>query len=304
MSAFSPLRRHFTPPFARPSSSLRSDAELSEQEDLAQDSKDVLIQRLNDLAAKLSQQDHVREQNVNSLHAKVDEMENVLLTPGYPLSFKSRKSKKSKPKSLNLRISRHDPEVSWESPRLGQLLSDDSYQSSPTQVSSSVNAGGGHHGNPTETDASHSPSMSKARAEQVVAEAQTLCKGMEEVIISLRARQEETEHIHGLLITRAERAAQHIICLEARLKELESERNEGEMDMLNLQIQLKAIEVQSLSYVPKDADPDLRASIAVWKEEWSTLKRRRAKKKAEQLGTDDTPTPTPATRRRRTPFRE
>ncbi|EMR61800.1 hypothetical protein UCREL1_11270 [Eutypa lata UCREL1] len=78
---------------------------------------------------------------------------------------------------------------------------------------------------------------------------------------------------------RAERAAQRIMYLEKRVQELENERNENEMEILNLQFQLKAIEVQCLSYVPKDADQDLRESISAWKTEWSALKRKRSRKK-------------------------
>lgn len=64
--------------------------------------------------------------------------------------------------------------------------------------------------------------------------------------------------------------------------------------MLNLQIQLKAIEVQCLSYVPEDADEDLRESISAWKAEWSSLKKKRARRKAsEDLGTPGTPTRQP-----------
>ena len=50
------------------------------------------------------------------------------------------------------------------------------------------------------------------------------------------------------------------------------------MEILNLQIQLKAIEVQCLNHVPKDVDPDLLDSIETWKAEWSTLKRNKARK--------------------------
>lgn len=72
----------------------------------------------------------------------------------------------------------------------------------------------------------------------------------------------------------------------------EDERNEGEMEILNLQIQLKAIEVQCLNYVPKDADPELLDSIETWKSEWSALKRKRARKKGEELaGNSESPTP-------------
>jgi hypothetical protein len=63
------------------------------------------------------------------------------------------------------------------------------------------------------------------------------------------------------------------------------------MEVLNLQIQLKAIEVQCLSYVPKDADPDLLESIDAWKTEWSALKRKRAREKEEMQTPYVSPTP-------------
>jgi hypothetical protein len=70
----------------------------------------------------------------------------------------------------------------------------------------------------------------------------------------------------------------------------ERERHESETEILNLQIQLKAIEVQCLSYLPKDADQDLRESIDTWKMEWSALKRKRAQKKEKLHETPGTPT--------------
>lgn len=66
--------------------------------------------------------------------------------------------------------------------------------------------------------------------------------------------------------------------------------------MLNLQIQLKAIEVRCLSYVPKDAERDLQDSIDAWKMEFSALKRRRAKKKELQQSSPMSPS-TPRRRR-------
>lgn len=59
------------------------------------------------------------------------------------------------------------------------------------------------------------------------------------------------------------------------------------MEILNLQIQLKAVEVQYRSHVPKDVDPDLLDSIETWKAE-STLKRKKARKTGGgQLGGHD-----------------
>lgn len=53
------------------------------------------------------------------------------------------------------------------------------------------------------------------------------------------------------------------------------------MDILNLQIQLSAIEVQCLGYVPQDADPELVKSINHWKAEWDAVKRKRALRREE-----------------------
>lgn len=77
--------------------------------------------------------------------------------------------------------------------------------------------------------------------------------------------------------------------------ESERERKEGEMEMLNLQIQLKAIEVQCLSYVPEDADEDLREGISAWKTEWSALKRKKARQKALAGASEDPKAPMAST---------
>ena len=77
------------------------------------------------------------------------------------------------------------------------------------------------------------------------------------------------------------------------------------MEILNLQFQLKAIEVQFLGHAPGGVgggggrgggqgatsadgsaladDQELRESISAWKSEWSALKRRRARKKQRDL---------------------
>ncbi|KAI0882528.1 uncharacterized protein GGS22DRAFT_191118 [Annulohypoxylon maeteangense] len=295
MSPFSPMRRQFSSPLARSSSPLHSspEAEHSDEEELVRDSKDVLVQRLNDLATQLSRQDHVKGDDVYGLHAKVDEMEKVLSTKDHPSGLTPRRTpRRSRPTSLILQNSRNELDPFLGLPKLGRMVSSIPNIPLPIQKSSSTQTIGRQ--------------MSTATSDRIVREAQTLCKELEDVISNLRARQEEsdarsllttyTNHIHELLITRAERAAQRIIYLEKRIKELERERNEGEMEMLNLQIQLKAIEVQCLSYVPENADQELRESISAWRTEWSALKRKRAKRKAnagEDIGTQGTPTRQP-----------
>lgn len=78
MSPLSSLRRQFTTPYVMPPSSHESSASASEDQDRAQDSTDVLVQRLNDLAARISSTKGMRDEDVGSLHAKVDELEKAL----------------------------------------------------------------------------------------------------------------------------------------------------------------------------------------------------------------------------------
>ena len=80
------------------------------------------------------------------------------------------------------------------------------------------------------------PKTAPQHADKVLAEAQRLHRSLQAVVMSLKARQEEQDvrntsrllarvlmkkqHIHGLLINRAELAAQRILYLEGRVKEL------------------------------------------------------------------------------------
>ncbi|KAI1344079.1 hypothetical protein F5Y15DRAFT_186686 [Xylariaceae sp. FL0016] len=279
MSPFSPMRQRFAAPLTRSSSSPHSDMAHSEEdnEDLTQDSKDVLVQRLNDIAASLSRQDHIRDDSVSRMHAKVDELENTLSTYGHP---RMSRSPRTKPPNLDLRISGGRPNTSWTPLKLGASLSDVSNMSSPPQFSSSVKTG--DYSRDMETNHALPSTVSPAEANKLAEEAQALNTALENVIANLQARQEETQHIHELLIDRTEKAAQHIIYLEDRIRTADREQHQGELEILNLQIGLKQIEVQAMRYVPKGADPELRESIAQWKAEWATLKRRRAKMKAER----------------------
>ncbi|KAJ8125631.1 hypothetical protein O1611_g8007 [Lasiodiplodia mahajangana] len=253
MSPLSPLRRQFSPSTLAPSSPLYPQSESEhlgpdhgDHESIVLDNRDVLVQRLNALAARLSRQPHVEDESIDVLRAKVDELEDVLPAPDY--SFKAKTRPPRRP-SLSPGDDGQDG---------GNLLSSPIGPSpaAKTRTRRRANAKPG----------SRASRMTVAQAEQVVAEAHALSKGLE-------------THIHALLITRLERAAQRIIDLEEQLRNYESERKEGDAELLNLQIRLKAIEVQCLSYVPKDADEDLRESIDTWRKEFSALKQRRARNK-------------------------
>ncbi|KAI1136592.1 hypothetical protein F5Y05DRAFT_414851 [Hypoxylon sp. FL0543] len=272
MSPLSPMRRQFSSSLARSSSLPPPETDRPEQDELVQDSKDVLVQRLNDLVTQLNQQDHLKADSVYGLHAKVDEMERVLSRRDHPLR---RTPQRSRPTSLILQGSKNEHDPFWRSLSPRRIIPSISNMPLPTQKSVSTQTSDGHGPNVPKGN-----QMSAEQAGRIVEEALLLNKELQ-------------NHIHSLLTTRAERAAQRVMQLEKRVKELERERNEGEMEMLNLQIQLKAIEVQCLSYVPEDADEELRESISAWKTEWSALKRKRARRKAGAGEDRDTPgTPT------------
>lgn len=59
--------------------------------------------------------------------------------------------------------------------------------------------------------------MTVQQAKEIAAEATKLNEELSVVVANLRARQEEADHIQGLLIERAETAAQRIIFLQNRI---------------------------------------------------------------------------------------
>ncbi|KAI0016628.1 hypothetical protein F4780DRAFT_669634 [Xylariomycetidae sp. FL0641] len=266
MSPMSPLRHRLSAPGFRSSTSSYADADANGDADesdvdsnLTQDNKDVLVQRLNSIITCLHEDHRIRDEEMFSLHAKVNEMETALSSPR-----RRRRSRRRWRKDDSLDL---------------HTLSDVSSVSSLRRDILAASREG--------RSFAYSSNLASERMQQLASEAQQLNSELEAVIKNLRARQEETDHIHELLIMRAERAAQRIIFLEDRVKDLEKERNQGEMEMLNLQIQLKAIEVQCLSYVPKDTDQDLRESISSWRTEWSAYKRQRARRR--QTTTPESP---------------
>lgn len=65
---------------------------------------------------------------------------------------------------------------------------------------------------------------------------------------------------------------------------------DNEAELRHLRLELHAIEVQSMSYVPKDADPYLEQSIRNWKEDWHALREKYAMRQGSSFvmgGNDD-----------------
>lgn len=81
---------------------------------------------------------------------------------------------------------------------------------------------------------------------------------------------------------------------EAR-QEFENVVADNEAELRHLRLELHAIEVQSMSYVPKDADPYLEQSIRNWKEDWHALREKYAMRRGSSFvaagGNDDSGSP-------------
>ncbi|KXJ96562.1 hypothetical protein Micbo1qcDRAFT_1565 [Microdochium bolleyi] len=216
------------------------------------DPRERLIHRLNSLISQIGSDSNVDSGGLSALHGMVDRMEETLEEGSRPAT---REGQTQLSQGFSPR---------WESE-----TGSGGRRRTKTRAA-----------RPQRTRQNHI--AAEIRNQRIVQEAHELSSQMEAVAKSLLERQEETEHIHSMLLTRLEQAADKIVRLESRAAELEGERDEAEMDILNLQIHLKAIEVQ----MPKNIDAELRESIATWKAEWSSLRRKRALHRTESHGQD------------------
>lgn len=202
-----------------------SDSDIS-ADDITQDSRDVLVQRLNDLAQRLSGA-NVRTENIEALHAQVDAMEKVLSrrhrssirrTP----SASTRRSASlqpggSRPRSLVLPAGGDGRDAlgimapmspSWLRSHFQRRPS--THGDRPDETSELHKAGpvpmpissSRHHQpaseqqlQPAEATAtfSSSPKISSEMADSIVMEAENLCAEMSTVIESLQKRREESD---------------------------------------------------------------------------------------------------------------
>jgi len=64
--------------FSSPKSRARGSSESSPDQDVTQDSKDILIERLNDLAFRLSKDSSLEASAVTAIHAEVDHIETLI----------------------------------------------------------------------------------------------------------------------------------------------------------------------------------------------------------------------------------
>ncbi|KAL2759404.1 hypothetical protein ACRALDRAFT_1079461 [Sodiomyces alcalophilus JCM 7366] len=239
-------------------SSLGDDDEFS-----SRGSKDALVQRLADLTRRLTGDGDGTtdpdQLSLNILHASVDEMDRVV--SGYMPRPRASESGCAG-RGVTDRDAWGSPSSSWMRSRYSDL-SASTRRDSPPEAEVAVKK----------------PAVDSFK---IASEAEKLNGELEKLITNLKARQEESEHIHELLVTRAERAAQRILFLQSRVQDLESELQESDADLSHLRLGLKAIEVQC----PRDvvlADAELARSIANWKHDYAELKTRRASRRRARL---------------------
>ncbi|KAM0325334.1 hypothetical protein ACHAQA_007319 [Verticillium albo-atrum] len=239
----------------------------AEEEPTTQGSKVQLIQRLTELARKLTLENDAPPDQItlNLLHRRVDDLDRI--ADGHPPTAPYRPHLTRLPTgSIDERGSFFgSPSSSWMHSRYSSLSL--STKPEPPKAPEPV------------------PKKPDVDSFKIASEAEKLTAELDTLVTNLKARQEESEHIHDLLVTRAERAAQRIIFLQSRLHDLEAELHESDADLSHLRLGLKAIEVQCpRDFLATPAAAELAQSIANWKADYAALKHRRASRRATASG--------------------
>jgi len=247
LSHFPVLHRQFSSPTS-------TVLESSPSQDLTQDSKDVLIERLNDLVLRLSKDSSIEDSTLAAIHTGVDRIEGLMK------GREKETQKKSPQVGSESKHSRGNSEdILWGSPLTPSRNIRMRFPDSPTSPPNSVH---------------RRPRMTADRAIEIAKSAEELSNKLLATVIELQTRKEESDHIHDLLITRAEKAAERILVLEYRIKEMEEDFDANQSELKFLRIQLQAIEAQCAQYIPHDEDEELSRSIMNWKIDWGDIDRR------------------------------
>lgn len=236
IAPLSPLRRQFSSPLSGhslspppPSAGGSHEADIEEEhfddgiddeddgadgsrseatdDELTQDSRDVLVERLTDLVQRLSRGE-TSGGNISALHAKVDEMETVLAARDRPAAAKRRSQQQQQPPR-----SRPVSGISSFGVGDGAVDEQDPFGiMSPSWVMSHFYGADSTHTSVLGGDRDHDPrkdgdaavdaavrpepgprKISAEVAERIVQEAEQLCAEMSEVVKSLQDRREESD---------------------------------------------------------------------------------------------------------------
>ncbi|KAL7930127.1 hypothetical protein V8C35DRAFT_166171 [Trichoderma chlorosporum] len=269
-SVLSPLRRELDVTRSRDGGDIRA-------------GKLELARRLSMLAQRLTYGDSMEE--LVQLDSQVNQIEQALGGGMSPSIYGSPPlSRKPRPLSLEtpVRKNRHsdmDGSAIFSSPS-SLFRTRFADQLSPTPSASMM-----HHDESEDEDPPPPKNgMTAAQTNKIIAEVMKLNEELDTIVTNLKARQEESDHIHRLLVERAERAAQRIIFLQNRIQYLEEELQENDAELTHLRVCLKAVEIQ----LPPHPDRELQRCFAVFKEGYKAIKKKRAlrSKMVSHLGYD------------------
>ncbi|KAK4186077.1 hypothetical protein QBC35DRAFT_284627 [Podospora australis] len=253
-------------------------------DEITRDSRDILVERLEDLLKQLSLPEARSTEAgiMGILHAKVDEMERALENRHGPMDRGSRPAMLQLSQSTLTQRSNNEsmpdtlsPSASFPPPWLlaTPVKPTEVFSESPTQPELAA-----------ATNEALEAVVQAARAQdemtaRVAAEAEKLRDDLARVVQRLQERREETEHLHELLIHRAEGAAERILDLEKELSDLEDDLASSESELRHLRLKLRAVETLVHEFIPEDADPDLLQSIENWKADWMLVRNRLLERK-------------------------
>lgn len=148
----------------------------SSSQDLAQDSKDVLVQRLHDLANQLTLEENLSDKIITVLHVDLDRMERLLYrSPKTPTQ--SRFSDPQRDESMDTRRD-HEDDAFWSSMSPSRIVNK-RFQSYSTTI--------------PHLQIEKSPKMTPTKAIDLAAEAESLLSRLSDAVMELKARKEESD---------------------------------------------------------------------------------------------------------------
>ncbi|KAH6983331.1 hypothetical protein BKA56DRAFT_672024 [Ilyonectria sp. MPI-CAGE-AT-0026] len=233
----------------------------------ARRNRDALARRLSQLAHELTtgDEDNVDDDGVDILTAQMDHLEGAVMRKPKPFSSPSTPSPLTTPQRPMSLDMLSPGESIFSSP--GSSV----FRTRFSDLSASIRRDRVPEPEP-EPEPPVKKGMSAVQAKKVIAEAMKLNEELSQLVANLQARQEESDHIHSLLVERAERAAQRILFLQSRISHLEQELHENDDELQHLRICLKAVEIQ----MPPHPDKELQRCISSFKQDYQVLKRKRA----------------------------
>jgi hypothetical protein len=249
------LHRQFTSPTSKGFS------EVAPSQELAQDSKDVLVDRLTDLVSRLSNTNFLKDNAITAIHSEVDKIELLI----------RRAEKIQRDSGLSRRMPTGDAILSREDDSLwGPMTPSHNIKMQLPNSPQRLKRIPSH-----TTELGNMPHSSQAEAVVKVAKAaEELAVTLARAVADLQLRRAESDHIHDLLVTKLEARAERILFLEYKIAEMEDDFEANQSELRFLRIQLKAIEAQCAEYIPRVEDPELSESIMNWRIAWEDIDRR------------------------------